>query len=70
MKNLILLLFLVSCSSTKHWTEDEIQLYADGFFHGCSYVEGQKELNLTGLANCAKKKVQLIDYYRRVRVKR
>ncbi len=69
MKYLFLLPFLFGCS-TKYWTEDEIQLYSEGFFHGCSYVEGKKELNLTGLAECAKKKHQLIEYYKRMRIKR
>jgi hypothetical protein len=61
------LLLLVGCSSTKYWTEERIQLYTKGFFHGCAYVEGKKDMNLSGLAECADKEKQLAEYYRRVK---
>jgi hypothetical protein len=65
---LMFLLFLTGCSSLR--TDEEIQLYAKGFFHGCIYVEERKDFNLTGLADCAAKEQQLLEYYRRTGMKK
>ena len=70
MKKLLVFILLTGCSSTKYWTEEYIQMYSNGFFHGCAYVESQKEMNLNGLVDCANKHKQLIEFHRRIRKKK